>query len=373
MFWIFCFLLAGIGIWRGILPLHIPRPVKITLSFFTVLLAFNFILRRLAGAENMPVGVQLSIACGFSLLALYDGLLLTYDLGYYSAKYGYLLCKKSLPGFLKNDVLRKWLLLPAVLIVGIGMQNALSMPEVHEYKIALKNFPAELDGMRVVVLADVHADNITDGRRVAEIVKTANDLQPDLTVVIGDVVDRRVNVLNRDLQILGDLRARYGVFGVPGNHEYYSGYGQWMSFFKNIGINMLENRSVLIADERIALGGVTDPAAEKFDLEMPDVSKTFSGVPDGKFKLLLAHQPKIAENAVLENVDLQLSGHTHGGMIRGMDILIAGFNLGMVSGKYDYQGMNVFISNGCGIWSGFPVRLGRDSEIVLLRLYREIR
>ena len=133
---------------------------------------------------------------------------------------------------------------------------------------------------------------------------------------------------------------------------------------------MLVNRHEMILPE-LALGGVSDPAAKKRGGALPDVEKAFMGTAPGTFKILLAHQPKLAPEAAEAGVDLQLSGHTHGGMIRGLDLLVGVFNFGMYSGEYDFNGTKVFISNGTGIWNGFPLRLGHRSEIVLITLKKE--
>ena len=368
MFLLFCLLIAGIVIWRGIMPFKIAKWLKITLSAAAFLVAFNFVIIRLAGLENMPVPVLLILAWCFSVQVLYIQWLVIYEFIYWSLR-GILYWRKRpvLP------VMTRWywragMLLPAVLIASVGMYNALKMPDVREYEIVLEDLPPELDGMTIAHLSDIHADRITDGEKVAAIVQRVNNLNPDLIVLTGDMVDRRVDVIDKDLQSLGKLRAKYGVYGVPGNHEYYSGYEKWMQFLRSTGIVMLENQHVVIADGKIVLGGTTDPAAEKMNMEVPDLAKTFANAPERKMRLLLAHQPKVAAQAADANVALQLSGHTHGGMLYGFDMVVAAFNYGMISGEYDYGKTKVFVSNGTGIWSGFPVRFGRGSEIVLLRL-----
>ena len=120
-----------------------------------------------------------------------------------------------------------------------------------------------------------------------------------------------------------------------------------------------------------ALPGQTDPAAARFGRETPDLRKTFDGAPPGAVKLLLAHQPKPAAEAAKSGVALQVSGHTHGGMIVGIDRLVARFNAGFVAGSYRVGDLRLYVSRGSGIWNGFPIRLGVPSEITLLRLKRQ--
>jgi predicted MPP superfamily phosphohydrolase len=221
--------------------------------------------------------------------------------------------------------------------------------------------------MRIVHLSDIHADPLSDEKKIAEIVRLANSQRADLIVITGDFVDGRAAVRGKELAQLAALNAPLGVYGVPGNHEYYSGYEEWMRFLNANGVRMLENEHVMLADD-FALGGVTDPAGVKMQKGYPDIGKAFYKVPEGAFKLLLAHQPKLAGDAAGYGVDLTLSGHTHGGMVWGLDLLVGFFNSGLISGSYDIGNMKLFISNGTGIWSGFPVRLGHPSEIVVLTL-----
>ena len=88
-------------------------------------------------------------------------------------------------------------------------------------------------------------------------------------------------------------------------------------------------------------------------------------------RILGSHQPRLAREAAAHGVDLQVSGHTHGGMIAGVDRLVARFNEGFVSGLYTVGNMKLYVSNGAGIWNGFPIRIGVPSEIVLIRLRKE--
>ncbi len=133
-----------------------------------------------------------------------------------------------------------------------------------------------------------------------------------------------------------------------------------------LNVKMLTNQSCRIPERSLVLAGVTDPAAKKIKAPLPDLSGTLKDVAAHDFVVLLSHQPRLAVPASKYPVDLQLSGHTHGGMIAGFEHLVASFNEGFSSGIYAIGDMLLYVSNGTGIWSGFPIRLGKDSEITLL-------
>jgi len=206
---------------------------------------------------------------------------------------------------------------------------------------------------------------------VEDVVRRTNALEPDLIVLAGDFVDGRVDQLGYKLEPLKNLRAKYGVYGIPGNHEYYSGYREWMAFLRTLGIDMLENEHREPAGDLLVVAGVTDRAARMRKMEEPDVKKALAGAPEKSFKILLAHQPAHTREAAEAGADLQLSGHTHGGMIVGLDRVIAGLNYGYVSGMYDVGKMKLYVSRGTSLWKGFPIRLGVPSEITVVTLLRK--
>ncbi|OQA82200.1 MAG: putative metallophosphoesterase [Lentisphaerae bacterium ADurb.Bin242] len=105
--------------------------------------------------------------------------------------------------------------------------------------------------------------------------------------------------------------------------------------------------------------------------EPPDLEKALKNAPSGTARILLSHRPNMVVPAVTEGVDLQLSAHTHGGIVLGLDRLVARYNARFVSGLYRVGDMTLYVTRGSGIWNGFPVRLGVPSEITLLKLLRE--
>lgn len=374
----FGMILAGYVFWRGILPLRLSWRWKVPLTAALFLTAFKFHLLHLIGgpmyfAPELPRPVLLTAAWFFAVLFLFFFLLIAADL----ARAGVLFFlfakkKKRTERFrIVGNRVNLALLIAAAVLASVGLFCGTKVPAVRERTISVAGLPEEAEGLTVAVLADLHADGVTRRQRVGKIVDRTNALKPDLIVLLGDFVDGRLEVRGGELKPLAGLSARYGVFGVPGNHEYYSGYREWMAFLSSLGIQMLCNEHHFLPERKVAVAGVTDPAAKRMGEVPPDVEKALAGIPAGALKLLLAHQPKLAPEAAEAGADVQLSGHTHGGMVFGVDRLVAGFNGGFVSGLYRVGKMTLYLTNGAGIWSGFPIRLGVPSEIALLRFVGE--
>ncbi|MCC8193929.1 MAG: metallophosphoesterase, partial [Deltaproteobacteria bacterium] len=173
-----------------------------------------------------------------------------------------------------------------------------------------------------------------------------------------------------DVAALRVLRARDGVFACDGNHEYYSGHAAWMRAFKALGLPLLHNAHtvVRIKGKQLVLAGVNDPAADRFGMEGPDLEKALAGAPAEAPVILLAHQPRYARFNAERGVDLQLSGHTHGGQMIGFDRIVASHNEGFVRGLYTVGSMKLYVCPGAGLWTGFPVRIGVPAEIARIVL-----
>ncbi|WP_290566778.1 metallophosphoesterase [Akkermansia sp.] len=379
MILIFGALLAVYVFCRAILPLRLKWGWKVLLAVLLAVAAFKFHLLHLFGGPMffspvLPEGVLLAAAWLFSVLFLFFFLLLAADV----VRLLYLLVlfclrrKRTEQFRIIGNRVNLVLLVMAAVLATVGMVGGTAVPRVREEAIAVNHLPEGADGLTVAVLADLHVDGITRADRIRKIVERTNALNPDIVIIAGDFVDGTVPVHGDDLRPLADLKARYGVFGVPGNHEYYSGYEEWMEFLPTLGIRMLHNEHVLTGEGgAVVLAGVTDPVAGIMGREEPDIRKALAGAPEKGVRILASHQPRLAPEAAEHGVDLQVSGHTHGGMIAGIDRLVARFNEGFVSGLYTVGDMKLYVSNGAGIWNGFPIRIGVPSEIVLIRLRRE--
>ena len=260
-----------------------------------------------------------------------------------------------------------------LLLCSCGMLDRIAEPELFETEIHCTRLPEDLDGFRIALVTDLHVDSRRHEKYLSKIVDRMNDLDPDLVAIAGDLVDGSAAELAPQLEALCKLRSRYGVFGVPGNHDYYSGYRDLMAFLSTLGVTMLENSHRMIRPD-FAVAGITDPAARGRNLPGPDISAALRGIPKQAFVLLLSHRPQYCLAAAKQGVDLQLSGHTHGGLVWGFGPLILRGNSDFVAGLYHVGDTALYVSRGTAFYSrnrwGDIWRLGVPPEITLLILRR---
>ncbi|MBN1839410.1 MAG: metallophosphoesterase [Campylobacterales bacterium] len=244
-----------------------------------------------------------------------------------------------------------------------GFFNGMKAPLIKEVDVVIEGLDAELS---IVQISDVHIGKVLGKAFMDEIVQKINTLNVDVVVITGDLVDMPVAQIGNTLDALREIKSRWGVFFVPGNHEYFYGVNTIMDFLKTLGVQVLENHSVVI-NERINLVGVTDMMGKRFDFLPPDLKKAFLHVKDDLPTILLSHQPKIVKELKGEKIDLILSGHTHGGQIFPFGLLVL-LDQPYLSGLYAHSKQTqIFVSNGAGYW-GPAVRVMAPSEIVKLTL-----
>ena len=254
----------------------------------------------------------------------------------------------------------------------LGMFKSVISLEVVEQEVAVKDLPVELDGLRIAQLSDLHVSSVFTRDRVEEIVERTNALKPDLIALTGDFVDGTPQKRGYDLEPLKNLKAKYGVFGIEGNHEHYVDYDGWMRFMPTLGMTWLKNASasVQINGKTVSVIGLTDPMAQRYGRELPDIEKASANVPaQTSLRLLLSHQPKYAA-LYKGKADLMLSGHTHGGQVLALNPVVGKLNNGYIRGLYDVGELKLYVNQGTDVWNGFLLRLGTVGEISLLTLKR---
>lgn len=278
------------------------------------------------------------------------------------------------------------LLVAALTLATFSTYQGVRVPPVKRVDLYIDNLPVALHGFRIVQLSDMHISPLFRQEWTRAVVKQSNALRPDLIVLTGDMIDGSTRARAADVAPLADLRARYGVYACLGNHEYYAGMRPWVKMFQRLGVPVLVNSHVTLAvhnsageggaaarSATLVVGGVADPTgASLVGGGAPSVKKTFAGSPAPSpvvWRLLLAHQPRLADEASRHGVGLQLSGHTHGGQLFPASLTVGRFNGGYLADVYSVNSMPLYVSRGVGLWGGFPIRLGAPSEITEIILH----
>ncbi|MEO8844940.1 MAG: metallophosphoesterase [Kofleriaceae bacterium] len=253
--------------------------------------------------------------------------------------------------------------------VGLGMIEARGDHEIVTVEIKLAKLPRALDGFSIVQLSDLHTGMTIDRDFVQRVVDRANALNADLVALTGDLVDGPVDRLRDDIAPLAQLRAKHGVFAVTGNHEYYAGVDEWIAEISRLGARYLRNQRVTIGapGASFELAGVDDYSAHEWPGHGEDLGAATAGRDPSSALVLLAHQPRQVKHASQHGVDLQLSGHTHGGQIWPWHYIVKLQQGGLLAGTYEHDGTQLYVTRGCGYW-GPPVRLGAPLEITKIVL-----
>ncbi|MEV1069565.1 metallophosphoesterase [Streptomyces sp. NPDC050263] len=251
----------------------------------------------------------------------------------------------------------------AVGTVGYGTYGVLRGPRVKRVAVPLAKLPRAAHGCRIAVVSDIHLSPVLGRGFARRVVDTINSTQPDLIAVVGDLVDGSVKDLGPAAAPLAQLKARHGSFFVTGNHEYFSGAEQWVEEVRRLGLNPLENARTELPWFDVA--GVNDIAGES-EGEGPDFTRALGDRDTTRACVLLAHQPVQIHDAVRHGVDLQLSGHTHGGQLWPGNLIAAAENP-TLAGLDRYGDTQLYVSRGAGAW-GPPTRVGAPSDITVIEL-----
>lgn len=228
----------------------------------------------------------------------------------------------------------------------VGVVTATGRIPVRRVQVRLDRLDPALSGYRIAVLGDVHLSPLIGRDTLAEHIRTVNAEQPGLVACVGDLVDGTVAELGSTASILRDLRATDGTFFVTGNHEYFTGAQEWVDFLSGIGVRVLRNERVSISR-----------GAASFDLAgVDDMSAADSG----------AHQPVQIDAAAAEQVDLQISAHTHGGQIWPFHFVVRASQPAL-AGLSRVRDTWLYVTRGVG-FAGPPMRVGAPPEITIIEL-----
>ena len=283
----------------------------------------------------------------------------------------------------------------AGLLVGGGLFSSLIYGFNNRYRYQLKqvslkypNLPNAFRGLKMVQISDIHAGSLTDKAAVMKGIEQIMEMNPDLILFTGDLVNDRASEMDSMKDIFSNLKAPLGVFSILGNHD-YGDYAQWDSLeakkqnldklkviHGEMGWRLLLNEHVVIEknNEQIAILGVENWSNKARFPKYGDLSKAYSGAAHHPFKILLSHDPSHWDAQVKSDypdIDLMLAGHTHG-MQFGVEI--PGFRWSPVqyvynqwAGLYENNHQKLYVNRGLG-FIGYPGRVGILPEITLIEL-----
>ena len=253
---------------------------------------------------------------------------------------------------------------------GTGAYIANSAPVVRRVPITLPRLEPALDGLRIVTFSDAHLSATYGGRRFERLVEIVNGQRPDVVAIVGDLVDGSVDELREDVAPLKDLVSEQGVFFVTGNHEYFVDTRAWLRHLPTLGVDVLHNERVPIrrGTASVDLAGIDDRTAARSGVpgQGADLDAALDGRDDSTPVVLLAHQPVMVEQARAAGVDLQLSGHTHGGQLWPFDYAIR-LDQPSVEGYSRHGDTQLYVTSGAGYW-GPPMRIGARPEVTVVEL-----
>ena len=353
---------------RFIWPLELPLSTKIVAAVLAlVALQFHRWSKLSSGSvfsPEFPRPVVVLFNWAFGAIVLLALLQLVLDVGLLVA----IVIHGGIVG--APDGVRYGLAALASVAAAIGVHQAMRIPPLKDIEIAIRGLPRQFDGYTILQLTDLHISRLFPASWASAVVERSNELGVDLIAITGDLIDGTLDARRIDIEPLRDLKATDGVYVISGNHEYIFGYSTWMAHFAALGLLSLENRRIVLARNggQLVLAGITDRASRRTRHPVRDLAAVLEGSPKGVPIILLDHQPSDARHAAALDVALQLSGHTHGGLILGIDRLAARANAGYVSGRYEVDGMTLYVNNGTALWPGFALRLGRPSELTRITL-----
>ncbi len=259
------------------------------------------------------------------------------------------------------------------------LHHALAEPrqiEITHQPIRLSKLPREFHGFRIAQLSDIHHSPFLSEQEIAAAVSCANELKPDLFVLTGDYISHSRDYIPGCARALGGLQAPHGVFAVMGNHDHWTDAEFMKSAFVAQGVRVLtnENTRIELGETSIRLLGVDDLMVGRDDL-----SAAMAETSDDEVRILLCHNPRIIREAARAEIDLVLSGHTHGGQINWR--LLTGRkdkktyrwlrrpSRRLTRGHTELGATQLYVNRGLGTVIA-PLRYGCPPEITLLELVK---
>lgn len=243
-----------------------------------------------------------------------------------------------------------------------SVYETIKVPAIKHVNLVYDKLPQELENYAIAQITDTHTGLIFTKAWQEAVMQKIMEQKPNLIVHTGDIGDARPQIINESLEPLQKLSAPDGVYYVFGNHENYHTLAFWQKYFEEKQLTVLEDQTVYI-NNYLAISGA------KAQSRRTTVSSQnyLSAVPEEVFHIYLNHSPAIFKE-IAPSIDLQLSGHTHGGTAFFLAPLVRHFNAGFVSGIYEQDKAKLYVSSGTGIWTYTAFRLFVPSEITIFHL-----
>lgn len=258
----------------------------------------------------------------------------------------------------------------AIMLVGLlisGLWSA-NRPKVSPYNVTLDKSLKGKD-MKIVMVSDIHIGNVVDGERVRKMVDKINELNPDLVLLVGDIIDSELEpfIEYNIKDIFKDIKSAYGVYAVLGNHEGFSGNtDRIVKEYEAAGLKVLQDEAVLVNDSFYIVGRVDASIAGGKGRNRKSIEDILREVDKNKPIIMMDHQPLEFNKVQTAGVDIMVSGHTHRGQLAPINLITSRiFELDY--GYMTKESLNVIVSCGYGTW-GPPIRVGSQSEIVEINL-----
>ena len=253
-----------------------------------------------------------------------------------------------------------------------GIASSFSETNVYIRQMAFKNLPLQLNGLRILHITDSHLGIYKQVAHIEEVLTSARQYNPDLILMTGDIADR-LELLPETLKLVSEFGAPYGVFGIPGNHEYYRGIEQFKQIHRDSPVPLLidAGQTISIDGQSLYIAGADDPRSMKGDYVKTlnnSINKSLANSDSGSFKILMSHRPEGLDRAAELGVDLVLSGHTHGGQmgVGGRSFFENFMPDRYLWGEYSINKTQMYVSSGIGHW--FPFRLACPTEAPIIEL-----
>lgn len=372
------FLMTFFIIYAG-MHLYVFLKAKVALSFgavvgipliiFMVIMTLSPLTVRLSEKWGLESIAQFMFYIGYTwmgILFLFISVSLVIDFYRFFIYISAFISQRNLS--VMNPSVRFSFFMPLIFSVIICVYGYCEAKDIRTEMIEIKTskIPKGVGRLRIVQISDLHLGLIIRKERLKRILDEVKKANPDLLVSTGDLVDGQINRLEGIAELLKEINPLYGKFAVTGNHEFYAGLSQALTFTEKAGFRVLRGEGLSVAG-LINIAGVDDPTGKYYGLfRETSEQKLLSGLPRERFTLLLKHRPVVDESAKAL-FDLQLSGHAHKGQIFPLGLLThlyyhvdAGYlNLGNDS--------HLYVSRGIGTW-GPPIRFLSPPEVTIIEL-----